>query len=209
MVRVDVIGLTGGIAAGKSTVARRWRELGAVIIDADALAREAVAPGSAGLAAIVAHFGDEVLDEHGALDRGALGRRVFAEETERSALNEIVHPEVRRLYREAVHRARATDPEAVIVYDVPLLGEARKHDEFDPVVVVAAPAATRVQRLIEQRGMTEQEARERVAAQMGDEELRALADIVIDASGSLERTLEQADDVWSTVSSPAPVGGAE
>lgn len=209
MDRVDVIALTGGIAAGKSTVARRWREHGAVIIDADALAREAVAPGSAGLEAIVERFGAGVLDEHGALDRGALGRRVFADEAERSALNAIVHPEVRRLYREAVARAREADPEALIVYDVPLLVEARARDEFGLVVVVDAPAPTRVRRLVEHRGLTEQEARERIAAQMSDDERRALADIVLDASGTLERTLEQADEVWGTLRSRASVGGAE
>jgi len=204
---VDVIALTGGIAAGKSTVARRWREHGAVIIDADALAREAVAPGSAGLEAIVERFGATVLDEHGALDRGALGRRVFADEAERSALNAIVHPEVRRLYREAVERSRDADPRAIIVYDVPLLAEARARDEFDPVVVVDAPAETRVRRLMEQRDMTEGEARERVAAQVPDDERRALADIVIDASGALEHTLAQADAVWGTLRSRAAVGG--
>lgn len=207
--RVDVIALTGGIAAGKSTVARRWHERGAVIIDADALAREAVAPGSAGLEAIVDRFGADVLDEHGALDRGALGRRVFADEAERSALNAIVHPEVRRLYREAVARARDADPDALIVYDVPLLAEARARDEFGLVVVVDAPAQVRVRRLVEHRGMTDQEARERVAAQLTDDERRALADIVIDASGTLESTLEHADEVWSTLRSRVGVGGAE
>ena len=204
-----MIALTGGIAAGKSTVARRWRGHGAVIIDADALAREAVAPGSAGLEAIAERFGAEVLDEHGTLDRGALGRRVFADEAERSALNAIVHPEVHRLYPESVARARDADPGALIVYDVPLLGQARGRDEFGLVVVVDAPAQTRVRRLVEHRGMTEEEARERVAAQLTDDERRALADIVIDASGTLERTLEQADQVWSTVRSRASVGGAE
>ena len=204
-----MIALTGGIAAGKSTVARRWRDRGAVIIDADALAREAVAPGSAGLEAIVERFGAEVLDEHGALDRRALGRRVFADEAERSALNAIVHPEVRRLYREAVARARDANPESLIVYDVPLLEEARESDEFGAVVVVDAPAQTRARRLVEHRGMTDQEARERVAAQATDDERRALADIVLDASGTFEHTIAQADQVWSLLRSRHPVGGAE
>lgn len=204
-----MIALTGGIAAGKSTVARRWREHGAVVIDADALAREAVAPGSAGLEAIAERFGPDVIDASGALDRGTLGRRVFADEVERTALNAIVHPEVRRLYREAIASAHAADPHAVIVYDVPLLAEARARDEFGLVVVVDAPAEERVRRLVAHRGMTEHEARERVAAQITDDERRALADIVLDASGTEQSTLEQADAVWQTVRSRGSVGSAE
>ncbi|MER3390143.1 MAG: dephospho-CoA kinase [Microcella sp.] len=206
---MDVIALTGGIAAGKSTVAGRWRELGAVVIDADALAREAVAPGSAGLAAIVERFGAQIVDESGALDRAALGRRIFADASERSALNAIVHPEVRRLYREAVSRTRATRPTSPIVYDVPLLEEARARDEFGIVVVVHAPTETRVRRLIEHRGMAEQEARERVAAQQPDDERLALADRVLDSSGTLEQTIAQADALWSELRSRTSVGGAE
>jgi len=193
---MDVVGLTGGIAAGKSTVAGRLAEHGAVVIDADRLAREAVQPGSPGLDAVVARFGAELLDEDGALDRAALGRIVFADEEARRALNGIVHPEVRRLYAAAVADARANDPDAVIVYDVPLLAEARAADEFGTIVVVDAPAVQRIERLVELRGMDRGEAERRVAAQIGDAERRAMADVVIDTSGTLEHTLSQTDELW-------------
>lgn len=193
---MDVVGLTGGIAAGKSTVAGRLAELGAVVIDADRLAREAVEPGSSGLADIVKRFGPGVLDAAGALDRGALGRIVFADDEARAALNAIVHPEVRRLYADRVQDARARDPRAIIVYDVPLLAEARAADEFGTIVVVDAPADVRVTRLVELRGMDRAEAEGRVAAQIGDAERRAMADVVIDSSGTLEQTIAQTDDLW-------------
>lgn len=204
---MDVIALTGGIAAGKSTVASRWRERGAVVIDADDLARRAVAVGTPGLAAIVDRFGDGVLDSDGALDRAALARLVFTDEATRHALNAIVHPEVRRLYRESVEEARVRDPEAIIVYDVPLLVEARAKDEFDLVVVVDAPAEVRTQRLVVDRGMSEDDARSRVSAQVSDDERRAMADVVIDSSGSIEETLARADAVWDALRSRASVGG--
>lgn len=193
---MDVVGLTGGIAAGKSTVARRLAEHGAVIIDADALARQAVEPGSPGLAQIVEHFGPDVLAADGSLDRPALGRRVFADEEARQILNGIVHPEVRRLYANAVADARARDPRAVIVYDVPLLAEARAADEFGTIAVVDAPAAVRIDRLVSLRGMDRAEAENRVAAQISDAERRAMADVVIDSSGSVDETLAQTDALW-------------
>lgn len=193
---MDVVGLTGGIAAGKSTVARRLAELGAVVIDADRLAREAVQPGSPGLAAVEARFGDAVLSDDGSLDRAALGRIVFADDEARRALNGIVHPEVRRRYAAAVADARANDPDAVIVYDVPLLAEARAADEFGTIVVVDAPAETRIARLVELRGMDRQEAENRVGSQISDADRRAMADVVIDSSGTVEQTLAQTDALW-------------
>ncbi|MGY6499083.1 MAG: dephospho-CoA kinase, partial [Microcella sp.] len=156
----------------------------------------AVQPGSPGLDAVVARFGAELLDEDGALDRAALGRIVFADEEARRALNGIVHPEVRRLYAAAVADARANDPDAVIVYDVPLLAEARAADEFGTIVVVDAPAVQRIERLVELRGMDRGEAERRVAAQIGDAERRVMADVVIDTSGTLEHTLSQTDELW-------------
>ncbi len=199
--------MTGGIAAGKSTVAARLRDLGAVIIDADELAREAIAPGSAGLAAVVARFGAGVLDARGTLDRVALGAIVFADDAARADLNAIVHPEVRRLYRAAVEAARVGDPDSIVIYDVPLLAEARSADEFGLVVVVDAPAAIRVRRLVERRGLTPEQAQQRVDAQASDDERRALADVVIDASGEESETLEQAERLWSLLLTRKSVGG--
>jgi dephospho-CoA kinase len=199
---VTLIGLTGGIASGKSTVARRLAESGAVVVDADQLAREAVAPGSPGLRAVASAFGPGVLAADGSLDRPALGAIVFADADARERLNGIVHPEVGRLSRARFAAAVAADPHAVVVYDVPLLAESRGAREFDRIVVVHAPAEERVRRMVEFRGMAEDEARRRVAAQASDEERLALADEVIDASGTLESTLEQADALWVRLAAP-------
>ncbi len=193
---MDVIALTGGIAAGKSTVAARLAEHGAIVIDADQLAREAVAPGSPGLAAVVERFGAAVLTDDGALDRAALGSIIFGDATERAALNAIVHPEVRRLYRAHVDRIAEADPDAIVIYDVPLLVEARAADEFALVVVAHAPAEVRVDRLVDLRGLDRASALARVQAQASDAERLALADVVIDTSGTLESTIEQVDALW-------------
>lgn len=197
--RMDVIGLTGGIAAGKSAVAARFAEHGARIIDADALAREAVEPGTPALAAVVDRFGPGVLTADGALDRAALGAIVFGDEQHRLALNAIVHPAVREAYARRVDAIEADDPAAVVIYDVPLLVEARAASEFSSVIVVDAPAATRIERLVTLRGMERSAAEARVAAQIPDAERRALADHVIDASGTLERTIEQVDALWESI----------
>ncbi|MET3635498.1 MULTISPECIES: dephospho-CoA kinase [Curtobacterium] len=196
-----IIGLTGGIAAGKSTVSRRWAEHGAVVVDADRLARQAVAPGSPGLARVAERFGTGVLAPDGSLDRPALGSIVFADAAARKDLEGITHPEVWRLARQAFDAAEAADPDAVVVYDVPLLAEARgsRPIRFDAVVVVDAPAAQRVERLVEHRGMPREEAERRVGAQASDAERLALADHVVDATGSLEDTLRSADEVWQRI----------
>lgn len=193
---MDVIGLTGGIAAGKSVVSARLAERGATIIDADLLARDAVAVGSPGLAAVRQRFGDAVLAADGSLDRGALGALVFSEPSARADLNAIVHPEVHRLYRDRLIDIATTDPTAIVVYDVPLLVEARSADEFSTVVVVHAPAAVRVERLVALRGMERASAEGRVAAQASDEERLAVADVVIDTAGTLQNTLDQVDALW-------------
>ncbi len=200
---VRIIGLTGGIAAGKSTVSGRFAEHGAVVVDADLLAREAVAPGSPGLTAVRERFGPAVIAADGSLDRPALGAVVFADTAARKDLEAITHPEVWRLARERFDAAAAADPDALVVYDVPLLAEARgsRPIRFDAVVVVDAPAATRVQRLVEHRGMTVEEARRRVDAQASDAERLALADHVVDATGSLQDTLRSADAVWAALTS--------
>lgn len=196
---MEVIGLTGGIAAGKTTVARRLAEHGAIVIDADLLAREAVAPGSPGLAAIRERFGPTVVDNSGHLNREALGALVFTDPKARTALNDIVHPEVGRLYRARLTEIAALNPEAIVVYDVPLLAEARSRAEFSRIVVVDAPERQRVERLMRIRGMTESEARSRVAAQASDDDRRAIADDVIDSSGTIESTIAQTDALWSSI----------
>ncbi len=192
---MTIVALTGGVGAGKSTVTELLSSLGAHIIDADVLAREAVQSGTPALQEIVARFGTTVLDNSGALDRGALGDIVFRDPQAREALNAIVHPEVKRLYEQAVERAQA-DPGRVIIYAVPLLAEARSRDEFDAVVVVDAPAKTRVARLIEHRGLTEDQAQARVDAQVSDEERLAIADAIVDASGDLDRTASAARELY-------------
>ncbi len=210
---MDVIGLTGGIAAGKSTVARRLAERGAVVIDADALARAAVNAGSAGLQAVRTRFGDAVIAPDGSLDRAALGQIVFADESARTDLNAIVHPEVARLYHERLAEIERTHPDAIVVYDVPLLVEARSADEFELVVVAHAPADVRIERLVTLRGVDRASAERRIAAQATDDERLAIADVVIDTSGTIESTEQQTDALWrqlvdrqsrhTTVSDPA------
>ncbi len=193
---MTLLGLTGGIASGKSTVAARLAEHGAVVVDADQLAREAVEPGSRGLAGVVREFGEGVLKPDGSLNRQALAAIVFGDPAALARLNAVVHPEVGRLSRERFGEILTADPHAIVVYDVPLLAESRRAEEFDRVVVVHAPAEERVRRLVQLRGMSEEEARSRVSAQASDDERLTVADEVIDASGTLEHTLEQTDALW-------------
>lgn len=190
------IGLTGGIAAGKSVAARRFDELGAVVIDSDVLAREAVAPGSEGLAEVVDTFGETVLDADGGLDRTALAALVFGDDERRRALEAIVHPVVRRLGAEREAAAATADPGAVVVHDIPLLVETGQADSFHLVVVVHAPALLRVERLVRLRGMDRQAAEARVAAQASDESRLQVADVVLDGSGTDEELRAQVDDLW-------------
>jgi dephospho-CoA kinase len=196
-----LIGLTGGIASGKSVVAKRFAELGAVVVDADVLAREVVEPGTPGLAAIAAHFGPTVIAADGGLDRPALGAIVFSDPEARLALNAITHPAVWRRARQLFDEAESNDPDAVVVYDVPLLAEAAadRPITFDLVVVVDASVETRLRRLVELRGMSEQEARNRVSSQASDEQRLSIADEVIDSNGSLDDTLAQADALYARI----------
>jgi len=198
-----LVALTGGIAAGKSTVAAMFAELGATIVDADKLARAAVAPGSPGLAAIKNEFGPSVFDASGELDRAALGELVFANETARGRLEAIVHPEVVRLSQAAFAAARSADPAGVILYDVPLLAESGRVDEFDAVVVVEAPDEVRLERLRHTRGLETTEALRRIAAQATNAKRRALADHVITTDGDLESTKEQVSRVWLALTRPS------
>ena len=203
---MTLIGLTGGIAAGKSTIGRRLEARGAVRIDADELARDAVAVGSPGLAAVVAHFGAGILRADGSLDRAALGAIVFEDAEELDALNRIVHPEVRRLFAERLAAARAEDPDAVVVYELPLLVEAAGDEEWDLIVVADAPERVRIGRMVELRGMTEAEARSRVANQVSDAARREVANVVIDTSGSEAETIAQTDELWSRIARGAAGG---
>jgi dephospho-CoA kinase len=191
------IGLTGGIGAGKSAVAARLSAHGAVIVDADAIAREVVAPGTPGLAAIVAEFGDGILQADGALDRAAMAAIVFTDPERRTALEAIVHPLVGARSAELIAAAPAG---AVVVYDVPLLAETMHTTrsgghEFDVVVVVEAPAETRIPRLVA-RGIPEWDAEARIASQASDEERRALADHVLVNDGSLAELEAAVDALW-------------
>jgi len=192
---VPLIALTGGIASGKSTIAARLAEHGAVVVDADALSREVVEPGEPALGAIREAFGPGVIGADGRLDRPALAAIVFTDESARHRLNRIVHPAVIARSKALFQAAFEQDPDAVVVYDVPLI-DARGVGEFDGIVVADAPAEVRVRRLAELRGMGEQDARARVAAQLDDAARRALATEVIDTGGSLERTVEQTDALW-------------
>lgn len=203
-----LIGLTGGIASGKSTVARRLVEHGAVLIDADVLARKAVEPGTPALASIREAFGDEVLLADGSLDREKLGALVFHDDEARATLNAIVHPAVRELGEKVKADAVRADPDVVIVHDIPLLVETGRDTEgFDKIVVVEAPKKTRIARLVEGRGLTPDHASARVEAQATDEERRAIADIVINADGTLGNTMSQVDDLWMQVQAERGVSG--
>lgn len=191
-----LIGLTGGIGAGKSTVGSALADLGAIVIDADVVAREVVAPGQIALQQIAETFGSGVIAEDGKLDRAALGAIVFGNDEQLARLNAIVHPAVRERTEEYFQQAPA---QAVVVYDVPLLIEADTQYPYDLVVVAMAPEDVRVQRLMTLRGMTESEARARIESQATDEQRWAIADVVIDTSGSLEHTYEQVQNLWHTI----------
>lgn len=194
------VGLTGGIASGKSAVSARMEESGAVVIDADVLAREALAPGSSGLAEVVEAFGREVLAEDGSLDRPALGRIVFADEAARQRLNAIVHPRVRA---EAARLREQAQPGAVVVEDIPLLVETGQQDRFDVVVVVHAPEQERIRRIVEDRGGTAEDARARIAAQATDAERAAAADVVLENSGTLGELRDQVDELMEKLTAQA------
>jgi dephospho-CoA kinase len=190
-------GLTGGIGSGKSTVSARLAELGAVILDADKAARVVVEPGTPGLAAITAAFGADVLAADGSLDRAKLAGIVFADEAALGRLNAITHPLIHEYIRAAEEAAiTAGGNDLVLVHDVALLAEWGRAKEFDLVIVVDVPADTQLERLTGQRGMTEEQARARMAAQATREQRLAVADIVIDNSGSREDLDRRVDEVW-------------
>jgi dephospho-CoA kinase len=188
------VGLTGGIGAGKSEVSARLAAQGAVVIDADAIAREVVEPGTEGLAEVVDAFGREVLLPDGTLDRPRLGEIVFADPELRGKLNEIVHPRVGARMAELEREAGAA---SIVVHDVPLIAESGRTDAYDLVVVVDVPPRVQLDRLVRRRGMTREQAEARMAAQASREQRLAIADIVIDNSGSLAELDRQVGDLWS------------
>ena len=195
-----LVGLTGGIASGKSAVAKRLSEHGAVVVDADAVAREVVEPGTEGLAHIAEEFGPSVIGADGSLDRAALGAIVFSDPERRAILNAITHPAVWKRSHQLFDAAPA---DAVVVYDVPLLAEGTRVDEFDLVVVVDADAETRIGRMVELRGMSREEATRRIGSQASGAERLAIADVVIDSNGTLDETFRQADVLWEDLAASA------
>jgi dephospho-CoA kinase len=195
---VLLVGLTGGIGSGKSTVARLLEKRGAVVFDADLLAREAVEPGTPGHAAVIERFGADVLAPGGELDREALASIVFADPSARRDLEEIVHPEVRRLFAEGSEAYRDTD--SVVVFSAPLLVETGMHTAFEVLVVVSATVATQIERLMHQRGMSEPSIRVRIDAQAPLEDKAAAADFLVDNEGSLDELESQVDRLWNDLS---------
>ncbi len=193
-----LVGLTGGIGSGKSTVARMLEKRGAAVIDADRLAREVIAPGTEGFEAVVARFGDRVLTAAGDLDRASLAETVFADPEARRDLNAIVHP---RVYERITHRLEELDASGteIVVLDVPLLVESGAGDAYGDVVVVEAPEDDRVRRLVEQRGMDPDDVRGRMRSQASDADRRAVAAEVIDNSGDLVDLEEKVDRVWQRI----------
>jgi dephospho-CoA kinase len=195
---VLLVGLTGGIGSGKSTVARLLEKRGAVVFDADLLAREAVEPGTPGHAAVIERFGADVLAPGGELDREALASIVFADPSARRDLEEIVHPEVRRLFAEGSEAYRDTD--SVVVFSAPLLVETGMHTAFEILVVVSATVATQIERLMRQRGMSESSIRARIEAQAPLEDKAAVADFLVDNEGTLDELESQVDRLWNDLS---------
>jgi dephospho-CoA kinase len=191
-----LVGLTGGIAAGKSTVAKRWVELGAIEIDADQLAREVVAPGTKGLELIRETFGDQVLNNEGNLNRTALGKLVFEDPDARVKLNSIVHPLVAQKSKQLFESA---PEDAIVVYNVPLLVEAGRETEFDFVVTVEAPEDKQIERMVTTRGMTKSEAKARIRAQATPVQRANVADRILSSNQSLELLLKDADALYREI----------
>ena len=196
-----LVGLTGGIGSGKSTVARMLEERGAVVFDADLLAREAVEPGTPGHTAVIERFGADVLAPGGELDREALASIVFADPSARRDLEQIVHPEVRRLFAEGSEAYHDTD--RIVVFSAPLLVESGMHTAFEILVVVSATVATQIERLMRQRGMSEAAIRARIDAQAPLEDKAAVADFLVDNEGTLAELQSQVERLWHDLSARA------
>lgn len=202
-----LVGLTGNIGSGKSTVAQLLSERGATIIDADVLARRAVESGTPAHGAIVERWGTSILSADGGIDRGALRRIVFSEQAELEQLNAIVHPEVERMRAALVEQARGRG-DRLVVCDIPLLFERRMTGDFDRIVLVDAPRPVRLERLVRERGLRETEAMDMIVAQMPAELKRARADHVIDNDGTLGQLDARVADVWAALLAEAAQTGA-
>jgi dephospho-CoA kinase len=198
------VGLTGGVASGKSTVATMLAELGAVVIDADVLAREVVAKGTPGLAAVVDEFGEDLLGPDGELDRPAMGRLVFNDESARRRLEAIVHPLV---FERIVELEGEAPPDTVVVHDIPLLAENDRGGDFDAVIVVDAPPEVQLERMTGDRGWTDEDARSRIAAQASREERRAIATHLIENTGTREDLRGRVAEVFAEVVSAGKRAG--
>jgi dephospho-CoA kinase len=196
-----LVGLTGGIGTGKSTVARMLEKRGAVVFDADVLARQAVAPGTPGFDQVVERFGPNVLAPGGGLDREALASIVFSDPAARRDLEGIVHPEVRRMFAEGCEEYR--DSDRVVVFSAPLLVETGMHTAFDRLIVVSAPVTTQIERLMRDRGMAERDVQARIAAQLPLEAKAEVADILVDNEGTLEDLERRVERVWSDLDDQA------
>ena len=199
-----LVGLTGGIGTGKSTVARMLEKWGAVVFDADVLARQAVAPGTPGFDQVVERFGPNVLAPGGGLDREALASIVFSDPAARRDLEGIVHPEVRRMFAEGCEEYR--DSDRVVVFSAPLLVETGMHTAFDLLIVVSAPVATQIERLMRDRGMAERDVQARIAAQLPLEAKAEVADILVDNEGTLEDLERRVERVWRDLDAQARAG---
>lgn len=190
-----LIGLTGGIGSGKSTVAKRFVELGATEIDADLLAREVVEPGTEGLALVAERFGHDLVQSDGTLNRALLAERAFADPKSRKDLEGILHPLIQKLSRQRIATAKG-----IVVYTIPLLVESKSQLPFEKIITVSAPESTRIERLIAARGMTEQAAKARIQAQASDAEREAIADYVINSDCSMAELYAQVDKVFGELS---------
>lgn len=190
------IGLTGGIASGKSTVSKMLVRLGALLIDADRIAREVVMPGSPVLAEVAAHFGQEVLNEDGTLNRKRLGEIIFHDPAEREKLDSLMHPPIRQQMKDRMREHASRDPNSMIVVDVPLLYESGLESMFDEVVVVYVPESVQIARLMERNQLPREEAIRRLQSQMPLEKKRERADVVIDNQGTIDETMRQVEQYW-------------
>ena len=191
-----LIGLTGGIAAGKSTVAKRWVEHGATEIDADSLARDVVQPGSDGLRQVVQAFGESIIEDSGELNRKALAKLIFESDEKRLLLNSILHPLIRQL---AAEQLKKFDDDAIVIYNVPLLVEAEVDHDFNLVVTVEAPEDEQIKRLVQTRGLSEPEAKRRIAAQAKPIERAARADRILNSNQDINLLLRDADNLWREI----------
>ena len=199
-----LVGLTGGIGTGKSTMARMLEKRGAVVFDADVLARQAVAPGTPGFDQVIERFGPNVLAPGGGLDREALASIVFSDPAARRDLEGIVHPEVRRMFAEGCEEYR--DSDRVVVLSAPLLVETGMHTAFDLLIVVSAPVATQIERLMRDRGMPERDVQARIDAQLPLEAKEEVADVIVHNEGTLEDLETQVDRVWWDLNARARSG---